>query len=82
MAHSDETPASKVVRLFGGFQVVAELVGCTQLQVRRWNYSKTKGGADGQVPAKHHSTLVNAAKARGIRLGPKDLMPWLSGRAA
>jgi hypothetical protein len=82
MAHSDETPASKVVRLFGGYKAVAELVGTSELQVRRWNYPKSKKGAAGQVPSKHHSTLVSAAKARGIRLSPKDLMPWLAGRAA
>lgn len=72
-----EAPAEKVVRVFGGIDAVADIVGLSTVQVRRWAYPTEKGGHGGQVPTRHHSTLLASARQRGIRLSPEDLIPWL-----
>lgn len=77
-----ESPAKKVVRLFGGYEPVRAAVGLRNtLQVRRWDYPKAKGGHDGNVPSRHHAALLAHARDRGISLRPADLLPWLDGPA-
>ncbi len=79
---STETPAALVVRLFGGAKVVQEICHLKAVtQVRRWNYPADRGGLEGRVPARHHATLLAAAKLRDLPLTPKDLMPWLDAPA-
>ncbi|MGE0718523.1 MAG: hypothetical protein AB7P02_23955 [Alphaproteobacteria bacterium] len=82
MHDASESPAAKVVRLFGSYEAVREIVGLrSTLQVRRWAYPKSKLGHDGQVPHRHHPALLAAAVERGVPLTAADLMPWLTSPA-
>lgn len=71
-----EMPAEKVIRIFGGLEPVAQIVGLTKLQIRRWVYPKSRGGHDGQVPYRHHKVLLVAARDRVLPLTREDLEAW------
>lgn len=77
------TPAHIVLRRFGGPRAVAAIVGLSVSRVYRWTRPRDCGGTDGLIPAKHQPVLLAAARARGIRLTPADLVPRLrrAGRA-
>lgn len=64
-------PAASIIKLCGGFAEVAAWVGCHEIGVRRWTYSRDrKGGTGGLVPARHAQTLLTEARQRGIPLNP------------
>lgn len=75
-----ETPARKCIRLFGVTDL-SETCKVSRVQVHRWDYPKEKGGAGGDVPSRHHPTILRLAKRRKIKLSVKDLNPKLA-RAA
>jgi hypothetical protein len=77
---NDTTPAHRVVSAFGGIKPVCEILRVTRVQVWRWSQPKPKGHG-GQVPARHHEALLQAARERGAPLSARDLMPWLSEAA-
>ncbi|WP_439580188.1 hypothetical protein [Elioraea sp.] len=74
------TPAEIVLRRFGGADAVAAIVSLSASRVYRWTRPRARGGTDGLIPAKHQPVLLAAARARGIRLTPADLVPLRSAR--
>lgn len=70
-----ETPAEKVIRLFGGEKAVAEITGLSTVQIHRWRYPKEKKGHGGHIPTRHIPTLLAAAANRQIPLTFADLLP-------
>lgn len=63
-------PASSIIELCGGFSAVAEMVGRSEIQVRKWTYPKERGGTDGLIPNTCQATLLEGAEKRGIALTP------------
>lgn len=59
--------AQKVIEKFGSQTALAELIGKGQSTVAHW--AKT-----GVIPAKWHSTILDAASLRGIPMSPADLI--------
>jgi hypothetical protein len=71
-------PATSIIKKFGGPDVVATIVEATSGQVRRWRYEKERGGTGGAVPHWHIPKLMEAAKARRIKLKAEDFLPKLT----
>jgi hypothetical protein len=64
-------PAQTVINKCGGFAAAAEMAERSEVRVRRWTYSKDKGGTGGLIPAESQVRLLAAAKARGLDLRPE-----------
>jgi len=63
-------PAATVIERCGGVNAVAKMVGRHPSRVRRWAYSKDRGGTGGLVPTDLQSVLLLAAHKQG-----RDLLP-------
>lgn len=68
-------PASTIISICGGFGAVAAMTGRSVIRVRRWTYSKDRGGSDGLIPADVAQVLLAAARQRGIDLTPDHFFP-------
>lgn len=68
-------PALHIIAMFGGAEAVAEITGVTNDAVYRWTYPRDKRGSDGFIPAKHHMTLVDAAKKKKLPLRLESFYP-------
>lgn len=64
-------PAQTIITLCGGISAVAEMVGRSEIRVRRWTYPKDRGGTGGLIPSDLQERLLVAARQKGI-----DLQPW------
>lgn len=70
-------PAHSIIRLCGGFEAVAKMTGRSEIRVRRWTYTKEKGGTGGLIPTDCQEPLLLAAQERGIPLKPEHFFPGL-----
>jgi len=68
------TAAARVVARFKGVKSLAMATGIDQAAIYRWGYSKKKHGCDGRIPSSQHKKILLAAKARGIKLEPAELV--------
>lgn len=68
-------PATTIIRLCGGFRAVAEITGRDETRVRRWTYSKDKGGTDGFIPSECQQILMEEARRRELPLRPEHFFP-------
>jgi hypothetical protein len=68
-AHMD-SPAAKVINIFGGIRQTAEVVGRHRSVVNRWLIPKSRGGTGGIIPAHHQQTLLKEARRRGLMCDP------------
>lgn len=68
------TPASAIIERCGGFKAVADWLGLERTAVQRWTYAPPKGSGE-QVPMKHWSGLIEAARAHGVEVTLQELMP-------
>lgn len=66
-----QEPAKTIIEICGGFAAVAEMVGRSEVRVRRWAYPKSRGGSDGRIPSECQQQLLRAAQSRGIDLRPE-----------
>lgn len=60
-------PAATIVRLFGGAQAVARIVGRSRSQVYRW-MTPAPHGTGGEIPPKPRKVLMEYAKTHRIRI--------------
>ncbi len=67
-------PASSIIKKLGGEAVVAEITGRAYTAPYRWQYPRERGGTGGLVPQRHHRTLLDYARAKGIPLKPDDFL--------
>ena len=63
-------PAKTVIELCGGLEKVAQITERRTLTVRRWGYTKAKGGSDGFVPSSIAQQLLDHSRANGGKLRP------------
>lgn len=69
-------PACTVIKKLGGPAATAEMAGCTESQVYRWQRPAGVGdGLGGFIPRWHHQKLIDAAKAKGIEITFADFYP-------
>lgn len=73
--------AENVIEKFGDKATVANILGLSVTQIYRFTYPKKKGGTGGLIPAEHQQTLLNEARARGIKLFPSDFFDQHEGAA-
>lgn len=69
-----ESPAAKVIRLFGGKSSLARELGIHRSSVGRWDWPKERRGAGGGVPRKHHQKILDLSKSRRLGLRAEDLI--------
>jgi hypothetical protein len=67
-------PAHTILSRFGGSGPLGRRLGLDRSAVHRWALPKSRGGADGLVPAKYHRRLLALAAAEGIALSADDLV--------
>jgi len=58
-------PAATVIKMCGGINEAAKLVGIHRTVVYRWTQPKSRGGTGGQVPA-HHAQRLLESKIPGL----------------
>lgn len=73
------SPATKVIRAFGGVRPLARLMSeaghpVSASGVCQWARPVARGGRGGLVPARHHRILLRLAKREGIKLKAEDLI--------
>lgn len=68
-----ETPAEKVIRVFGSARATA-IAGLTTWALTKWNRPLSKGGGGGLVPARYQSRFLQAAEAEGLPLTAADFI--------
>lgn len=73
-----QSPAQIVIERLGGIDKVAEVAGVDVSRVYRWTYPVEKGGTGGQVPQRHHRTLLDYAAKHGIALNAAHLVIGLA----
>lgn len=69
----EETPARKVIRLFGSARASA-LAGLTTEAIRKWDRRLSKGGQGGLVPSRFQKIYLDAAESEGLQLTAEDFM--------
>jgi hypothetical protein len=69
-----ESPAEKVITLFGGVRPLARELGRNPSSVVRWRRPKDEGGTGGAVPSAMQGTVLALARARGLPLTADDLI--------
>jgi hypothetical protein len=75
-------PAYLVPKALGGAKATGLLVGKTKSAVHRWSLPKTKGGAEGRVPASNIFPIWCALIERGSALSLEELVFTADERAA
>ena len=69
-----ESPAEKVITLFGGVRPLARELGRNPSSVVRWRRPKDEGGTGGAVTSAMQVTVLALARARGLPLTADDLI--------
>ena len=68
-------PANTIIAKCGGIAAVARITGRSEVRVRRWGYSKARGGTGGLIPAECQQLLMEHARAHQLDLCPDDFFP-------
>lgn len=73
------SPATKVIKAFGGVRPLARLLKDAGHQVSpsticRWDKPADIGGRGGLIPSRHHRILLRLAKKNHIDLKAEDLV--------
>ncbi len=74
MTNDTNTPAHKVITLFGGVRPLARALGRDPASIVRWRKPKESGGTGGAVPSAMQGKVLALAKARGLPLTAEDLI--------
>lgn len=64
-----QSPAEKVIEIFGGIRPISRIVGLAPASVWEWKNTRQK-----LVPTKYWSTLLKVASKENINLKLSDLM--------
>jgi hypothetical protein len=67
-------PASSIIERLGGEAVVSKITKTAYTAPYRWQHSREKGGTGGVIPQRHHRTLLDYARARGIPLRAEEFL--------
>ena len=68
-------PANTIIMKCGGFAAVAQITGRSEVRVRRWTYSRERGGSDGLIPSECQQMLMEHARKARLDLTPDDFFP-------
>ena len=68
------TAAKRVIQRFNGVKALSLATGIDMAAIYRWDYPKSKHGCDGRIPSSQHKKILMAAKVRGIKLKPEELI--------
>lgn len=68
-------PAQTIIVRLGGEALVASVTGTAYTAPYRWQAARAKGGTGGLIPQRHHRTLIDYARSRGIALTAEDFLP-------
>jgi hypothetical protein len=72
---TSNTPAARVIRKLGGFDVAADLAGRHPRRLYEWLKPRKSGGTGGAVPMSAQLRMVANAKKRGIALVLEEFAP-------
>lgn len=64
--------ASRIIDKCGGFRAVSRITGRSENQVRKWTYSRERGGTGGLIPAQFQQRLVEATRFTETPITPDD----------
>ena len=74
-------PATTIIRVLGGPIRVSEIAGVHRTRVYSWMRDKDRGGTGGIIPFGHIPKLIEAARARKIKLSGDDFLPMKAEEA-
>lgn len=85
------SPAQRVIEKCGngnfekGLVAISGWTGVSAARVRRWTFTKSKGGTGGVIPTQHQQDIYDRARLKGVDLKAEDFFftaGELSGAAA
>jgi len=68
------TPATRVIKAFGGVRETARILGLSSSTVSRWQISRELGGTGGRIPTKRQGQVLDYAREKGIALTAEQLI--------
>lgn len=68
-------PARSIVERLGGEIKVSRITRSSLSTPYSWQYPKEKGGTGGNIPQRHHRTLLDYARENRIPLKAEDFLP-------
>jgi hypothetical protein len=68
-------PALSIIAQLGGATNVSKALGVSYSQVRKWTWSKERGGTGGLIPQRHHIPVLDLARALNKPLVASDFLP-------
>lgn len=75
-------PAMSIIDSLGGAAELSKGLGISYCQVRKWTWSKQRGGTGGLIPQRHHLAVLNIARQKCVPLTAADFLPVVSEAAA
>ena len=72
--HKINKTADMVIKLAGSAKKLADHLGIKVRWVQKWNQPRDKGGANGNIPSKHHRAILFLAEREGWKLTAEDLL--------
>lgn len=68
-------PARTIIALLGGPSRAAAICKVRRIQAWRWSAPRARGGSGGQIPQRHHRSILRFAREHGIDLPMRLLLP-------
>jgi hypothetical protein len=75
-------PALSIIAKLGGAANVSKALGVSYSQVRKWTWSKERGGTGGLIPQRHHLAVLDLAIRMNKPLVASDFLPARQTEAA
>jgi len=75
-------PAMSIIDSLGGAAELSKGLGVSYSQVRKWTWSRQRGGTGGLIPQRHHVAVLNLARQKCVPLTAADFLPVDSEAAA
>ncbi len=68
-------PAHGIIGNLGGASKVAAALDVSYSQVRKWTWSKARGGTGGIIPQRHHVPILDLARRLDVPMTAADFLP-------
>jgi len=68
-------PAHSIIDSLGGSAEVCRALGVSYSQVRKWTWSKQRGGTGGLIPQRWHVAVLDLARRKDVPMTASAFLP-------